>query len=307
VISKPTDAPAGAATSHAHAAFGAYSAPFPAHACTCAASPAPADADTAAVRRRCLRTKVGAQKIRAGGASSVLLTVAPAGPSRAKGGGRSAELHAFSCCQQRECTVGTWVGATVGRGGGAGQPARSGTQRRGGGAAARRLTRAAAGCSCARRGRRRSSARTTSSVSRCSARPPGARLALLLAAQMQLQARGASRTRLLPSTLDQPETHRGGARGAQGGCKSGVSGVHVDRCADRPASGGVRAADLLQCAKFDPVGPARARLYKSDARLSPRDPLRARRGKDRSQRGARERSRVAPAGLLASRCVALLV
>ena len=24
----------------------------------------------------------------------------------------------FSCCQQRECTVGTWVGATVGRGGG---------------------------------------------------------------------------------------------------------------------------------------------------------------------------------------------
>jgi hypothetical protein len=25
----------------------------------------------------------------------------------------------FSCCQQRECTVGTWVGATVGRGRGA--------------------------------------------------------------------------------------------------------------------------------------------------------------------------------------------
>jgi hypothetical protein len=95
VISKPTDAPAGAATSHAHAAFGAYSAPFPAHACTCATSPAPADADTAAVRRRCLRTKVGAQKIRAGGASSVAVTVAPAGPSRAKGGGRGTELHAL--------------------------------------------------------------------------------------------------------------------------------------------------------------------------------------------------------------------
>jgi hypothetical protein len=28
----------------------------------------------------------------------------------------------FSCCQQRECTVGIWVGATVGREGGAAAP-----------------------------------------------------------------------------------------------------------------------------------------------------------------------------------------
>jgi hypothetical protein len=31
----------------------------------------------------------------------------------------------FSCCQQRGCTVGTWVGATVGRGGGSAASSRS--------------------------------------------------------------------------------------------------------------------------------------------------------------------------------------
>jgi hypothetical protein len=57
--------------------------------------------------------------------------------ARAGGFGLPGRREGFSCCQQRECTVGTWLGATVGRGGAAA------CQRRGA-AGARRG--AAAGC-----------------------------------------------------------------------------------------------------------------------------------------------------------------
>ena len=75
----------------------------------------------------------GARRLRSGGlpappslrlAPTRLPTVAPRSPLREW---TRRGLH----CQQRECTVGTWVGATVGRGGG------GGTRRRGGGAAPR--------------------------------------------------------------------------------------------------------------------------------------------------------------------------
>jgi hypothetical protein len=51
-----------------------------------------------------------------------LPTVLPTVPPTVAHGAASdgAPRREFSCCQQRECTVGTWVGATVGKGGGGG-------------------------------------------------------------------------------------------------------------------------------------------------------------------------------------------
>ena len=89
-----------------------------------------------------------------------------AGAGAGAGAGASLERRetkmvpgAFSCCQQRECTVGTWVRATVGRGGGdLGRPGQGAASRRRGaqtGAAARGAAPGAASRACSGRGARR--------------------------------------------------------------------------------------------------------------------------------------------------------
>jgi len=66
-------------------------------------------------------TPRGSCKRLGGGASTCRSARGGAAGARARGraGGarRRGRAGRFSCCQQTECTVGTWVGATVGRGG----------------------------------------------------------------------------------------------------------------------------------------------------------------------------------------------